>query len=134
MFYVGAMSDGAGTWTWDDTSPWAYTSSLTDIAGTTETRMAVESDLHGDGEHGKWHDVGIGEDLLGVLCQRVLPYSAKNLMIILYVYQTPCTQMTMARKLVKKIVKQNFQNGYHPRAILKKVEGKLIKHTVRIHH
>merc|ERR1711971_594392 len=64
--YIGATSDGAGNWAWQDGSPWWEPGAeRTDgLHGHRESRIVI---THFDD---KWHDWGNGDSLHGVICQR----------------------------------------------------------------
>ena len=71
--FIGAESDGQGTWKWNDgTSWWQPASEKHDgLAGDTETRIAMNTD-------NRWHDWGTGNDALGVICA-VIPGTATGM-------------------------------------------------------
>ena len=48
------------------------------LAGISETKIVVEKNITHPTSTGKWHDFGDGENLCGVVCERVLPYSAEK--------------------------------------------------------
>jgi hypothetical protein len=61
--YLGAESDGEGTWSWNDGSPWDYVSPQNDgLTGTGETKIAFQT-------NGEWHDWGTGSSTHGVVCK-----------------------------------------------------------------
>ena len=64
--YIGAESDGAGNWVWNDGSAWEYVNPSNDLIGVAETRIAFL-------DSGQWHDWGTGSHKHGVVCS-IAPY------------------------------------------------------------
>ena len=64
--YIGAESDGAGNWSWNDGSAWDFVSPSNDgIRGVNETKIAFMG-------NSEWHDWATGQATHGVVCQDMM--------------------------------------------------------------
>ena len=61
--YLGAESNGKGTWSWNDGTKWDFVPTKNDgMQGKSETKAAMNKD------DSAWHDWGTGSEKLGVVC------------------------------------------------------------------